>query len=189
MSMLGIAFLNEIVSSEVINDAAQILKLLREEVIVSLKQRGITGETQDGMDMALCVYDSDSNLLHFAGANNPLYLLRDGQLERIGADKMPIGIHMTSDKPFTNYKISPRDGDIIYLFSDGYADQFGGEYGKKFKYKAFRELLLSVHNRSMDDQKTIIEERFDKWKGDLEQVDDVLVMGIKFKFQTKENGT
>jgi len=183
MSMLGIAYLNEIVNTKTIRDAAQILNLLREEVIVSLRQRGVAGETQDGMDMALCIYDTDSNLLHYAGANNPLYLVRDGQLERIGADKMPIGIHITSDKPFTNYEISPRDGDIIYLFSDGYADQFGGEYGKKFKYKAFRELLLSVNSRSMDEQKAIIEEEFDKWMGDIEQVDDVLIIGIKFKFQ------
>ena len=180
MSMLGTAFLNEIINSRQFSNAADILNQLREEIITSLKQRGVEGEAQDGMDIALCIYNREENLLHFSGANNPLYHIRGEELERIGPDKMPIGIHVSLDKPFTNYTITPAKGDLIYLFSDGYADQFGGEDGKKFKYKFFRDMLMEVRDLSLDKQKDIVEERFDSWKGDLEQVDDVILMGIRF---------
>jgi serine phosphatase RsbU (regulator of sigma subunit) len=179
MSMLGTAYLNEIISLERFSTAADILDRLRSEIITSLKQRGIEGETQDGMDISLCIYDLEKKIIHFSGANNPLYLLRNGKLERIDADKMPIGIHRSLDKSFTNNIIRPEPGDIIYIFSDGYADQFGGRYGKKFKYKAFRDMLLEIHNQPMERQKSILEEKFDSWKGDNEQVDDVLVIGVK----------
>lgn len=180
MSMLGIAFLNEIINSRQFSNAADILNQLRNEIITSLKQRGVEGETQDGMDIALCIYKRDENILHFAGANNPLYHVNGDKIDRIGPDKMPIGIHVSLDKPFTNYTIKPKKGDLIYLFSDGYADQFGGDEGKKFKYKIFRDMLLEIKDLTSEKQKEVVEERFDSWKGELEQVDDVILMGIRF---------
>jgi len=180
MSMLGTAFLNEIINSRQFENAADILDQLRNEVITSLRQKGIQGEAQDGMDIALCVYNRKENILHFAGANNPLYHVRKGVLERVGADKMPIGIHVSLDKPFRNYTIRPEKGDLIYLFSDGYADQFGGSEGKKFKYKPFREMLLEISNLDMSEQQRIVEERFDLWKDETDQVDDVILIGIRF---------
>jgi len=183
MSMLGTAYLNEIVNTQDFKDASGILNMLRNEVINSLKQRGIEGETQDGMDISMCVLDESKQIMHYAGANNPLYLIRNGKLQRFNADKMPIGIHRSSDKSFTNHLLKPRSGDLIYIFSDGYADQFGGEHGKKFKYKAFREMLLEIHEESLEKQLGIIEKRFDDWKGDNEQVDDVLVIGIRVNSQ------
>jgi len=113
-------------------------------------------------------------------ANNPVYLIRDNEITRIDADKMPIGIHRSSDKPFTNHRLELQAGDIIYLFSDGYVDQFGGPVGKKFKYRAFREMLLQEHKKPMHEQKEMLEKAFVEWKGEIEQVDDVLVMGVKF---------
>lgn len=180
MSMLGTAFLNEIINSRQFTNAADILNQLRNEIITSLKQRGVEGEAQDGMDIALCIYKREENILHFAGANNPLYHVNGEKIDRIGPDKMPIGIHRSLDKPFTNYTIKPGKGDLIYLFSDGYADQFGGEEGKKFKYKTFRDMLLEIRDLPSEKQKEVVEERFDRWKGDLEQVDDVILMGIRF---------
>ncbi|HKL67700.1 MAG TPA: tetratricopeptide repeat protein, partial [Bacteroidales bacterium] len=180
MSMLGNAFLNDIVNSKEYKNAGDILNLLRQEVIRSLKQRGMEGETQDGMDIALCIYNRRSNRLDFAGANNPLYQVRNNELLRIDADKMPIGIHRSSARPFTNHHIYPEKGDAIYLFSDGYADQFGGPSGKKFKYRAFRELLLKDYKKPMQEQKEKLDRTFMDWKGDEEQVDDVLVIGVRF---------
>jgi len=180
MSMLGNAYLNDIINSRKYNNAGNVLNQLREEVIKSLKQRGEEGETQDGMDIALCLYNKQANTLDFAGANNPVYLIRDNEITRIDADKMPIGIHRSSDKPFTNHCLKLQAGDIIYLFSDGYVDQFGGPVGKKFKYRAFREMLLQEHKKPMHEQKEMLEKAFVEWKGEIEQVDDVLVMGVKF---------
>jgi serine phosphatase RsbU (regulator of sigma subunit) len=180
MSMLGIAYLNDIVNSREFNNAADILNMLREEVIQALKQKGLEGETQDGMDISLCVYDRKNRLIHYAGANNPLYIIKENQFSKIDADKMPIGIHRFLDKPFKNNTFKVAKGDGVYLFSDGYADQFGGDDGKKFKYKAFREMLFSNFLLPMEEQKSITETTFDLWRGDNEQVDDVLVIGLRF---------
>ncbi|MEZ5000055.1 MAG: SpoIIE family protein phosphatase [Bacteroidales bacterium] len=180
MSMLGTAYLNDIVNSREFTTAAEILNMLRDEVVQSLKQRGVEGETQDGMDIAFCLYNRDTRELHFSGANNPLYLFRNGNFEKVEADKMPIGIHRLLDRTFTDRVINIEKEDVIYLFSDGYADQFGGESGKKFKYRAFREMLQELHGLPMERQKQLIEERFSNWKGRHEQVDDVLVIGVRF---------
>ena len=180
MSMLGTAFLNEIINSREFENAGDILNRLRGEVISSLRQRGVEGEAQDGMDIALCLYDRKKKLIHFAGANNPMYHVQNGSLERVGPDKMPIGIHVALDRPFANHVVKPGKGDMIYLFSDGYADQFGGDEGKKFKYKPFRDMLLEISSLPLSEQKSIVEERFDSWKGDTEQIDDVLLIGVRF---------
>ena len=179
MSMLGHAFLDEIMNTRILEDAATILNTLRDEVINTLKQRGMIGETRDGMDISMCIIDRESGKLEFAGANNPLYYIRDNHLIKIQGDKMPIGIHVSTISPFTNNSIPIREGDLIYLFSDGYADQFGGPKGKKFMYRPFQDLLLEIHKEPMERQKELLERKFHDWRGDREQVDDVLVIGLK----------
>jgi serine phosphatase RsbU (regulator of sigma subunit) len=179
MSMLGHAFLDEIVNTREIENAAAILNILRDEIINTLRQKGTTGEARDGMDISLVILDLKAGKLDYAGANNPLYLVRDGKLIKYLADRMPIGIHFISFTPFTNHFIDIRKGDYLYLFSDGYADQFGGPKGKKFMYKPFQDLLLKNHTKPLDLQKEILDTTFEKWKGNREQVDDVMVIGIR----------
>lgn len=180
MSMLGSAFLNEISANDNVEDAAVLLNRLREQVIHALKQKGESGEAQDGMDIALCIYDSKTRKLSFSGANNPLYLVREGELHIYKGDKMPIGIHSAGEKSFSSYTLDIQKGDRVFLFSDGFADQFGGADGKKFKYKPFQELLVRIAAYPAQKQKEMLEEAFDQWKGLLEQVDDVLVIGVSF---------
>jgi len=178
MSMLGISFLNEIVNKNHILNADEILNQLRNHVIEALKQKGKEGEAKDGMDIALCVINEETGTLQFAGANNPLYFIRDNELESIRGDKMPVAIHLKMP-PFTLHEIKIKKGDIFYIFSDGFADQFGGDAGKKFKYKPFRELLLSSHQKPMEEQEQILEKTFTDWKRDYEQIDDVVIMGFR----------
>ncbi len=178
MSMLGIAFLNEVVRENGVLHADEILNELRNHVIEALQQKGVPGESKDGMDVALCVVDRQAGVLEFAGANNPLYYIRDGVLTEIKGDKMPVAIHVRMD-PFTRHTITLAEDDHFYIFSDGYADQFGGPNGKKFKYKALKELLVTIHRRPMSEQKKILDETFEKWKGEMEQIDDVVIIGFK----------
>ena len=179
MSMLGVAFLNEIVSKVTDIRANEILNQLRTHVIKSLHQTGAEGESKDGMDIALCVYDLENMMLEFAGANNPLYLIRDNEIIIYKADKMPIGIHVRADEPFTLNEIDLRKGDTIYTFSDGFEDQFGGPDGKKFMAKNMRELLLKIHNEDMEAQKKILKDTLYDWMKNTEQIDDVIVMGVR----------
>ncbi|HUX57223.1 MAG TPA: SpoIIE family protein phosphatase [Bacteroidales bacterium] len=178
MSMLGHAFLEEIANTKNIENAASILNLLRDEVINALKQKGNVGEARDGMDISLIILDTKTGRLDFAGANNPIYLIRDNNLIKIQGDRMPIGIHFITFSPFTNQSIETIKGDHLYLFSDGYADQFGGQKGKKFMYKQFQNTLLSNNQKTMTMQKEILDNTFEKWKGDRDQIDDVLVIGM-----------
>lgn len=135
-------------------------------------------DVKDGMDISLCVYDPKSKTLKWSGANNPIWLVRDGEFQEIKGDKQPIGkFHIR--KPFSSHVLEIKGNDCLYLFSDGYADQFGGEKGKKFKYAQLRELLLSIHKQNMDEQLINLKGVFQKWRGKLDQVDDVCVIGIK----------
>jgi serine phosphatase RsbU (regulator of sigma subunit) len=179
MSVLGISVLNQIVLSNKNISAGGILDLLREYVMKSLHQTGTMGEQKDGMDIALGIIDFTTNQLQFAGAYNPLYLIRNGELIKYKGDRMPIGIHPIEEKPFENHNISLENGDMIYMFSDGFVDQFGGEKGKKFKHKAFRELLINASKLPINDQKALIIQTFIKWKGKRDQVDDILIIGIR----------
>ncbi|MCK5170175.1 MAG: SpoIIE family protein phosphatase, partial [Bacteroidales bacterium] len=179
MSMLGMSFLNEIVLKEEILDADKILNQLRFEIIKSLKQSGRDDEAKDGMDMALCVIDKKNMNMQFAGANNPMYFIKNGELEKIKPDRMPISIHFRSDANFTKQEFVLKTSDTIYIFSDGFADQFGGDNGKKLKYKPFQDLLFNMHKDPMDKQKRKLAKFFNEWRGDLEQIDDVLVIGMR----------
>jgi serine phosphatase RsbU (regulator of sigma subunit) len=178
MSMLGIAFLNEITSEENILTPAQILNRLRNKVIKELGQESETHASRDGMDISLMQYDLDNKTFRWAGANNPLWIVRNNNVMEIKPDKQPIGIHpRISD--FNNHEVSLLKGDIIYLLTDGFADQFGGSQGKKFKYKKLKESLLSIQQSTMSVQKEKLNKVFQEWKGDHEQTDDLTLIGIR----------
>ncbi len=180
MSMMGTTLLNSIVMENRITKADDILLLLREGVINLLKQNDKEMSMKDGMDIGLLIYDRESRKLQFAGANNPMYLVRQGKLTVFKPDKQPVGIYSGKPVPFINHVMQIEAGDCIYLFSDGVADQFGGPSGKKFKYRKLQELLLSSCHLPMQEQKKILEQTVEDWRGGLEQVDDMLVVGIRF---------
>lgn len=179
MSMLGIAFLNEIVNKSASLQANEILNQLRSQVIRSLHQTGKEDEARDGMEIALCIIDFNKRKVQFAGAFSPLYLVRDHELVEIKADKMQIGIYDDEEQSFMYQELQLNQNDTIYLFSDGYVDQIGGPRRKSFKSKYFKDLLLNNHEVNMEEQKKILEKTIEEWRGEMEQIDDMLVMGIK----------
>jgi ligand-binding sensor domain-containing protein/serine phosphatase RsbU (regulator of sigma subunit) len=179
MSMLGITLLDEIINKKNILEANLILDQLREAVIKSLKQKGARGEAQDGMDVGLCSINTKTWEMQFAGAYNSFYLARNGEIVKYKADRMPIGIYFKKTNNFSRHNIQLQENDMIYLFTDGYVDQFGQDSGDKFMNKNFKNLLLEIHQRPLDKQKKILEERLDQWQGNIDQVDDILVLGIK----------
>ncbi len=179
LSILGISFLNEILQIRVVPRANRILNQMREKVMNALNQRGDELEKKDSIDIALCVYEPFRGVLQYAGANRSLILIRDGSLKEYKPDKMPIGIAPLEEASFTNHRIEVEEGDNIYLFSDGYPDQFGWETNKKFKINKFRELLLSVSGLTMQKQKEHIEKTFLEWRGKATQIDDVIVLGFE----------
>ena len=181
MHMLGAVYLSEITSNHKSLKANEIINKLRDYIMKSLNQTGESGEAQDGMDIALCIIDYKTMKLQFCGANNPLYIIRDKELIEIKGDRMPVGIHINFDKSFTNHEFDLKSGDQLYLFSDGYADQFGGAKGKKFRYKQFKELMVSNSHLPMNIQKEILNNVHDKWRGNLDQIDDILVFGLKIE--------
>ncbi len=159
-----------------IRNAGQLLDKTRELVLETFEKS--ESEVQDGMDISFCAINLKTNTLEWSGANNPLWYVRNNVLKEIRGDKQPIG-KQVGEKPFTTHHLTMQKGDMIYLFTDGYADQFGGPLGKKFKYKKLQEALLSVSALSMDKQKLALEDTLEKWKGDLEQVDDILMVGVR----------
>lgn len=180
MTMAGMAFLNDIMArTDKVLQANEVLFELRKMVMNLLKQTGELGEASDGMDISLTMLNKERSKIWFAGANNPLYLIRKGELQVFKGDRMPIGIHLNFERPFTLHELDIEKGDIVYLFSDGFADQFGGPRDKKFRYKQFKDLLLDVHDKPFEEQKKIVLKVFDDWKGDNMQIDDVLVLGYR----------
>ena len=195
--MLGISLLNEQVGRSRFDKPGEILDRLRRKVKDTLAQEGKLQEQKDGMDMALIILDIDSKEVQYAGAFNPLYLIRriekqdggnikeyasvvteDLQLYELKGDRQPIAIH-AREKEFTTRQIQLLKGDAIYLFTDGFVDQIGGPNGKKYLRKNFKKTLLDIQDLNMSEQKANLEETLSKWKGRYEQVDDILVMGIR----------
>ncbi|MBQ2098882.1 MAG: serine/threonine-protein phosphatase [Bacteroidales bacterium] len=182
MSMMGVAFLNEICAK--IDDSVRpsdILEQLRSLVITTLKQKSEDIlEPKDGMDIALCTLNLKTRVLRFSGANNPMYLVRDGELTEYRPIKNPIGLYPKL-LPFETTEIQTQPGDYVYMFSDGYADQFGGEIGKKMSYKRFKGVLTDICKRTLvaSEQEKMLADFLDEWRAEFMQMDDVLVGGYK----------
>lgn len=178
MTMLGLSFLNDIIEVKNIRNPAEVLNLLRDKIVTALKQSGNIGENKDGMDICLCCINKQTKELTYAAAHNDLYIIRNNDLHEYKADKQPCGFYH-ENKSFTAHTIQLEEGDCIYTFTDGFADQFGGYNGKKFRYKQFEELLLKNASLPFGEQKHILKTTIDTWRGALEQVDDILVIGVK----------
>ena len=181
MSMIGISIINEIILRENIYEPDKILNRLRERIISSLSSGDNNYKLSDGMDIALIVIDTRDYSLSFSGAYNPLYILREGELIITKADRMPVGKFVNDNISFNKNKSLIKPKDRIFMFTDGYKDQWGGERGKKFNAKAFRKLITDLSNYPFEKQFDIISKTFDDWKLDNEQVDDVLVVGIELQ--------
>ncbi len=177
MSMLGVSLLNEIILNQGITQPDEILNRLRAQIIIALKQDP-ESKIKDGMDMTICVLDRSRKKLFYSGAENPLVHISEGNLKLVKADKMPVAIHEFMD-PFTLHEVDLKQGDTFYTFSDGYADQFGGPRQKKFMSRNFRNLLLSVQDLPMMEQGIKINEVFEQYRSETDQVDDVVVIGVK----------
>src|SRR6218665_517589 len=180
MSIVGNTLLNQTSKMSSIKTPAQVLDFLNGELPKNLKHQKEGGSMRDGMDIGICAVDHEKKLMHFAGANNSLYILRNKELIELKGDRQGISAATDLDKkPFGNQTVNIQSQDRIYLFTDGYSDQFGGEAGKKFLHKRVRNLLLTPEGKSMAEQRSILNKSFDDWRGEMEQVDDVLVIGFK----------
>ncbi|MBL7883619.1 MAG: tetratricopeptide repeat protein [Bacteroidia bacterium] len=179
MSIVGHNLLNQAVKEHQLREPAKVLDEVNKGVTETLRQYEEESTVKDGMDIALCCLNTDTLELQYAGAFNPLWIISENQFQEIKADKFPIGTFIGERlSSFKNNSIQLKEGDCFYLFTDGYADQFGGEKGKKFKYRQLQDLLLKNCNKKAPEQKDVLEQTFVKWIGQLEQVDDVLIIGI-----------
>ncbi len=181
MSVLGFSLLGQVVnelsakSEELI--ASDILDNLRLQIIAALHQTGEIGETRDGMDMTLCIYDKEARKLQFSGANTYLYIYGKEEFRLIKGDRMPVSFFRKRELPFTNHLIELREKEMVYLTTDGITDQFGGPDGKKFRQEAFRNLLVEIYTKPLDIQRDDIDRELTNWMGSFNQVDDILVLG------------
>ena len=179
MSIIGNNALNRAILEKGLDNPADILNQVNKTVFDTLHQTGEANNVKDGMDMALCVWNKKTNTLQYAGANNSLYYIRDGQLSEIKADKHPIGSYKDETVKFKNHTIKVQKVDMIYLFSDGFADQFGGPKGKKFMYKQFKTLLTKTADMPSMKQGDFLLNHLKEWQGDIEQLDDVCIIGVR----------
>jgi serine phosphatase RsbU (regulator of sigma subunit) len=180
MSIVGHDRLNYVVNVEGVSRPDDILNRLNKGVTETLRQTRTELSVKDGMDIALLSIDFDNKILEYAGAFNPVYYIRDNELQQILADKFPVGAFIGEElNKFTNHELKLKPGDVLYVFSDGYADQFGGPKNKKFMSKQFRELLMEIYPLPMEKQKETLTRRMNEWMGENEQVDDILIIGIR----------
>jgi len=179
MSMLGMAFLNEIVKEKGILSTDQILNRLRTYIMNTLNQEGKTEETKDGMDMSICLINRKAKKMQCSAAYNSIFMIRNNELKTIKADRMPVGLSDKSGESFSLQEFDLEENDTIYMLSDGYVDQFGGPKQKKFMSKRFKNLLLELQHKTMAEQKEALDVALDDWMAGHEQIDDILVMGIK----------
>ena len=179
--MLGNSILNSIVNEEKITSPEKILEKLDQKIVNALDKQSGKRKMMDGMDMVVILFDEISYTLHFAGAKNPLYYVRDYEIHQIKGSSIPIGINpFKKDKDFELHEMQVHEGDIFYLCSDGFQDQAGGNQGQKYLKKRLRQFLLKISHLPLAKQKEKIEEEFLNWKGHYSQTDDVLMIGIKF---------
>ena len=199
MSIVGFNLLDKIVGEYDVTKPSEILNRLNQGVEATLRKESEKYDIKDGMDITLCSFDKNTGIMEYAGAYNPLYIVsKSNQLTliegttiepnmqqddlflfEIKADRFPIGSYSEIDQSYTNNSFQLAQGDTVYLFSDGYADQFGGPQGKKFRYKQFKQLLLSINAQSMEEQKQVLNSTLASWKGDIEQIDDIIIIGSR----------
>jgi serine phosphatase RsbU (regulator of sigma subunit) len=179
MSLLNISKLNETVIERRVTQPDLIFNNVREEIIHALNHDGSTNDAKDGMDAILCSFDFKNMKMELVAANNPVIIIRNNELIEIKPDKFPVGLHQGELKPFTLKSFDLQKGDVIYTFTDGYPDQFGGPNAKKLMSKNFKEILLKGHMNDMLAQKENLNSIFENWRGELEQLDDVLVIGVR----------
>ncbi|MEO8762435.1 MAG: SpoIIE family protein phosphatase, partial [Bacteroidia bacterium] len=179
-SIVGNTLLNQTIKNADVNTPAQVLNFLNTELPKNLKQQQEGEEIRDGMDMTICAINFKNNILYFAGANNCIYIARNNELIELKGDKQAISGSTDYEKtPFTDYLYVLEKNDVIYMLTDGYADQFGGPKGKKFKHKQLEHLLLDIYELPMPEQQKILDDKFEEWRGTQEQVDDVTVIGVR----------
>jgi serine phosphatase RsbU (regulator of sigma subunit) len=176
MSVVCSNALSEALQEHKAGNTGELLDKTREMVIQRLAKSG--EEVKDGMDISLCAIDFNRIALQWSGANNPLWIIRNGNLIEFKPDKQPIGAHL-QPAPFTSHNVQIQSGDLIYVLTDGYEDQFGGPKGKKYKAAQLKEKLLSISNLGMEEQRNFLDAEFEKWRGNVEQVDDVCVIGLR----------
>jgi serine phosphatase RsbU (regulator of sigma subunit) len=179
MSTMGISTLNEIIANNRNLQSNKVLNLLRQKTMTALHQTGKVGEAADGMDIAFCVLNKNRKTLQYSGAFNPLFIFQGGELKEYKADRMPIGVYYGKEISFTNYVINVAKGDTLYIFSDGFASQFGGPEGAKYKKYNLRRILSDIYYRPMIEQRNILLTEFDSWKGSADQVDDITIIGVR----------
>ncbi|MDI1356327.1 MAG: SpoIIE family protein phosphatase [bacterium] len=179
MSMLNISCLNETLRDNDFLNPAPALDVTRARIMEHMANDGSKDGGKDGMDAVLACFNFEKKQLRFAAANNPLWLIRKGELIEFKPDKMPVGKPMGQLIPFKEQVIDLRDGDLVVMITDGYADQFGGPNGKKFMHQALKELILNYSHLSMQEISNKLKSNFDHWKGTYEQVDDVLIFGVR----------
>ena len=200
MSMMGMSLLKEIVQKEYLTHPGVILRKMRKEIIKTLGQKGISGEQRDGMDISIIEINPDENRVQYAGAYNSLYLIRKSHVKApdipdmkvmegepgngytlydLPADRMPVAFYDRMDR-FTTSEFNIEEGDQLYMYTDGYADQFGGEKGKKLKYIPFKRLILENAGLQMDEQNRVLTRSLEEWQGTFDQIDDICVIGVKF---------
>lgn len=179
MSLLNISIMNELIVEKNLVSPAKILNEQRQNIIKSLNSEK-SDNNQDGMDCVLCKFETGNNLLTFSAANSSLWIVRNSEVLKFKGNKMPVGKYLGETKNFTEQKIELLNGDLIYTFTDGVVDQFGGEKNKKFKPRKLSDLLLKIHHLPMAEQNTIIKSTLEKWTGDYEQTDDILMIGVKY---------
>lgn len=179
MSMLGITYLNQIINEKNILQPSKILDELKSSIINSLTTSDNGDSLKDGMDITIYSIDKENLKLHYSAANNGLYIIRDKEIIKLDPDKQPVGSNPKQNLPFTNFSFDLKPKDFIITYSDGFPDQFGGPKGKKYKYKQLQELLLELNQKPTDSIPLLLNSIFEKWKGKLEQVDDVLIVGVR----------
>lgn len=180
LSVIGFTFIQQAVRERGMTTPSDILTFLDDGVNRILRQTGDESGVKDGMDLALCSLNTKTRVLEYAGAYNPLYYFNKGELKEVKANRNPIGVNEDGiPDEYTNHRVQLDKGDTLYLMSDGFADQFGGKHGSKFKYRRLRKLIHSIQDLSMGGQKEKFEDAFYRWKGDYDQVDDILIIGVR----------
>ena len=180
MSMIGMSLLNELIIENGLKEPDKVLFEMRGLIIKTLSQNGDVVEAKDGMDMALCRWDKKYNTITFSGAFNSLYVIRNGKLLEYKPNRRPVGYYLGKDIPFTKEEVALEKGDMLYIFSDGSTDQFGGSRGKKYSTRRYKELLIKISSLGCDEQRKAIHEELTSWMGEEEQIDDVCIMGVRF---------